>query len=83
MRGTRQSGWLSHYALRRKVWGPIPDHWFDSRSLVLPIYLTLPAALGPGLTQLLTEMSTRKLPGNKGWPERRTDDLTAICEQIV
>jgi hypothetical protein len=36
-----------------------------------------------GSTQPLTEMSTRNLPGGKGWPARGADDLTAICEPIV
>jgi hypothetical protein len=34
-------------------------------------------------TQPLTEMSTRNLPGSKGRPARRADNLTAICEPIV
>jgi hypothetical protein len=34
-------------------------------------------------TQSLTEMSTRKLSGGKGWPARKVDNLTAICEPIV
>jgi hypothetical protein len=34
-------------------------------------------------THPLTEMSTRNLPGGKGWPGRGADNLTAICEQIV
>jgi hypothetical protein len=33
-----------------------------------------------GSTQLLTEMSTRNLPGGKGRPARKADNLTAICE---
>jgi hypothetical protein len=28
-------------------------------------------------------MSTRNLPGGKGRPERKADNLTAICEPIV
>jgi hypothetical protein len=36
-----------------------------------------------GLTQPLTEMSTRKLPGGKMGPVRKADNLTAICEAIV
>jgi hypothetical protein len=36
-----------------------------------------------GSTQLLTEMSTRNLPGGKRWPARKADILTAICEPIV
>jgi hypothetical protein len=33
--------------------------------------------------QPLTEMSTRNLPGGKGRPARKADNLTAICEPIV
>jgi hypothetical protein len=36
-----------------------------------------------GSTQPLTEMSTRNLPGCKGRPARRADNLTSICEPIV
>jgi hypothetical protein len=32
--------------------------------------------------QPLTEMSARNLPGGKGRPERKTDNLTAIYEPI-
>jgi hypothetical protein len=35
-----------------------------------------------GLTQPLTEMSTRKLPGGEGRPVDKTDTLTAICVPI-
>jgi hypothetical protein len=34
-------------------------------------------------TQPLTEMSTRNLPGGKGRPAYKADNLTAICEPIV
>jgi hypothetical protein len=34
-------------------------------------------------TQPLTEMSTRNLPGGKGRPARKFDNLTAIYEPIV
>jgi hypothetical protein len=34
-------------------------------------------------TQPLTEMSTRNLPGGKGQPVRKADNLTAIWEQTV
>jgi hypothetical protein len=36
-----------------------------------------------GLTQPLTEMSTRNLPGGKGLPARKADNLTTICELSV
>jgi hypothetical protein len=36
-----------------------------------------------GSTQPLTEMSTRNLPGGKGRPARKADNLTAICEPTV
>jgi hypothetical protein len=36
-----------------------------------------------GLTQHLTEMSTRSLPGHKARQVHKADDLTAICEPIV
>jgi hypothetical protein len=36
-----------------------------------------------GSTQPLTEMSTRNLPGGKGLPANKADNLTAICDPIV
>jgi hypothetical protein len=33
-----------------------------------------------GSTQSLTDMSTRNLPGGKGRPARKGDNLTANCE---
>jgi hypothetical protein len=36
-----------------------------------------------GLTQPLTEMSTRNLSGGKWQPARKADNLTAICELTV
>jgi hypothetical protein len=36
-----------------------------------------------GSTQPLTEMSTKNVPGGKGRPARKADNLTAICEPIV
>jgi hypothetical protein len=36
-----------------------------------------------GLSQPLTEMSTRNLPGGKKRPARRADNLAAICEPNV
>jgi hypothetical protein len=34
-------------------------------------------------TQSLTKMSTRNLPGGKGRPARKADNLTAICGPII
>jgi hypothetical protein len=34
-------------------------------------------------TQPVTEMSTKNLPGGKGQPVCKADDLTAICEPTV
>jgi hypothetical protein len=56
---------------------------FPMRSLDFSIDLILPAAMDLGSTQSLTEMSTRYLPGGKGRPVRKADNLTAICEPIV
>jgi hypothetical protein len=36
-----------------------------------------------GSTQPLTEMNTRNLPGGKGQPARKVDNLTVICEKSV
>jgi hypothetical protein len=36
-----------------------------------------------GSTQALIEMSTSNLPGGKGRPARKADNLAAICELIV
>jgi hypothetical protein len=36
-----------------------------------------------GLTQPLTEMSTKNLPGGEGQLVREADNLTTICELIV
>jgi hypothetical protein len=66
----------------------IPSYFSKIRlNIILPgfsIDLILPAALQPlGSIQPLTEMSTRNLPGGKGRPERKADNLTAICEPTV
>jgi hypothetical protein len=34
-------------------------------------------------TQPPTEMTTRNLLAGKGWPARKADNFTAICERIV
>jgi hypothetical protein len=78
-RATRKRSWLRHYATRRKVAGSIPDefigffNWPNSSS----------RNMAPGLTQPLTEMRTRNLPGGNGRPVRKADKLTAIFEPIV
>jgi hypothetical protein len=36
-----------------------------------------------GSTEPLTKMSTRNLPGDKGRPASKADNLAAICEPIV
>jgi hypothetical protein len=78
-RGTRYHSWLRHYAKSQKVAGSIPDESFDfSTDLTLPN-----ATIALGSTQPLTEMSTRNLPGRKGRPARKADNLTTICEPIV
>jgi hypothetical protein len=38
--------------------------------------------MAPGMTQPLTEISTRNLHGGKGRQARKADNLTAICEPI-
>lgn len=39
--------------------------------------------MAPGFTQVVSEMSTKNPPGNKGWPVHRADNLTTICESVV
>jgi hypothetical protein len=39
--------------------------------------------MAPVATRPLTEMSTRNLPDAKARPERKADNLIAICEPIV
>jgi hypothetical protein len=56
----------------------IPRRW---------IFFNLPnlssCTMALGSTQPLTEMSTRNIPGGKGRPARKADNLTAIYEPIV
>jgi hypothetical protein len=74
-RGTRFCSWLRYYATSLKVAGSIRHdvigffNWPNPDSRIMAL----------GLTQPLTEMSTRNLPGGKGRPVRTADNLTAIC----
>jgi hypothetical protein len=36
-----------------------------------------------GFTQLLTEVSTRNIPGGKAQPAHKADILTVVCEPVV
>jgi hypothetical protein len=67
------------YATSQNVAGSIPDEVIGFFNLPNPSSRTI--ALGS--TQLLTEMSTKNLPGGKGRPARKADNLTAICEPTV
>jgi hypothetical protein len=55
----------------------IPDEVIGFFNLPNPSSRTM----GLESIQPLTEMSTRNLPGGKGWPARKAD-LTANCEPI-
>jgi hypothetical protein len=58
--------------------------WFPLKSMNFSIDLILPGCImALGLTQPLTEMSTRNLPGGKQWLAHEPDNLTAICEPTV
>jgi hypothetical protein len=72
-RGTRS--WLRPCATSRNVAGLSPDE-ADFFNLPNPSSRTM--ALWP--TQPLTEMSTKNLPGGRGLPARKADNLTVICE---
>jgi hypothetical protein len=65
-----------HYATSRKVVGSISDD--------VTVFFSRPNTssriMAPRSAQSLTEMSTRKLPGDKGLPARKAGDL--ICEPI-
>jgi hypothetical protein len=76
---TRWRIWLRHYAKSRKVAGSSTDEIIAFFNVLNPSsrILTL------GLTQPLTEMSIRNLPGGKGMPAHKADNLTVICEPIV
>jgi hypothetical protein len=59
--------------------GSIPNVVIGFFNLLNPSSCTM--ALG--LTQPLTEMSTRNLPGGKGRPASKAENLTAICELTI
>jgi hypothetical protein len=73
------SCWLRHYATSQKVAVSIPNEVTGFFNLPNSSSLTMVL----GLTQPLTEMSTRNLPVGKGRPVLKADNLTAICEPIV
>jgi hypothetical protein len=62
-----------------KVAGSIPDEvigFFNLPNLSSHI-------VTQGSTQPLTEMSTRNLPGGKGQPAHKAENLATICELII
>jgi hypothetical protein len=62
-----------------RSWVRVPMRWIFIFNLPNPSSRTM--ALGS--TQPLTEMSTKNLPGGKGWPARKAVNLTTFCELIV
>jgi hypothetical protein len=73
------SSWLRHYLTSRKVVSTIliEANGFFNEPTPSSHTKTL------GLTQPLTEMSTRNLPGGKVQPAHKAHNLTIICEPIV
>jgi len=74
--GTRLRSWLRHCPTSRKVAGSIPDggieifHWHNPSVRTMAL----------GLTQPLTEMSTRNVSWGWRWPVRRADNpSTFMC----
>jgi hypothetical protein len=67
------------YPTLRKFAGSIPEEVIGFFNLPNPSSRSM--ALGS--TQPLTEMSIRNLPGGKGRPARKADQLAAMCESIV
>jgi hypothetical protein len=68
-----------HYGTGRKVAGSVSDEFIGFFSWPNPSSRTMVL----GSTQPLTEMSTRNIPGGKGRPVSKVDNLTVICEPIV
>jgi hypothetical protein len=69
---------LRRYAASRKVAGSSPDEIISS--FLFNLLYTSSRTMALGLAQLLTEMSTTNLDGDKARPARKADDLTALCE---
>jgi hypothetical protein len=65
--------------LERKVVGSIPDEVIGFFIWPNPSSRTMVS----GSTRLLTEMSTRNLPGGRARSATKGDNLTAICEPTV
>jgi hypothetical protein len=59
--------------------------FFVSRCRCFYFNLATPpiSPLALGLTQSLTEVSSKNLPAGKSLPARKADNHTAICESIV
>jgi hypothetical protein len=68
-----------HYGTINKVPGSTPDEFIGFFNWPNPSS----RAVALGSTQPVTELSTRNLPGGKGRPASKGDNLTAICELIV
>jgi hypothetical protein len=71
--------WLRQYVTSRKVAASISEEIIGSFNWPNPSSRTVALEF----TQPLTEISTRNLPGSKGLPARKADNLIAICEPIV
>jgi hypothetical protein len=63
------------------VAGSIPGEVIGIFSIYLILQVACTMALGS--PQPLIEMSTRNVPGGKGWPERRAENFSAVYEPIV
>ena len=74
MWGSRWRSWLRHCGTSRKVAGSIPDgiigilHWYNSSGRTMAL----------GLTQPVTDMSTRNISWGYRRPVRRADNLTTF-----
>jgi hypothetical protein len=70
---------MRYCAKSRQVAGLSTDEAIESSNWPSPSKRTM--ALGS--TQPLTEISTRNLPGGKGRPAHKADNLTTVSEPIV